>query len=243
MPRGDLSASGGPREEHPDHRNWTARPARPVFYGLFARLSDRFNGKRDADGGLPDIRDPRDEGPAATPTEQLLRTRGEVQKGREHLKFLQSRARRNPGDGLDSLKLLVKEAEAARDTKREALNAIDPKPSREAMTERRSGETGTSEAVVVSRRTAEHAARYRLAEKQYQEASDRVAALRATLERVQSAADLEADVLEIRKRLIDRHADRRVMSYLRSLVRAHRNGAEALDELSRRPPNPEGKTR
>ncbi|ACU75778.1 hypothetical protein Caci_6947 [Catenulispora acidiphila DSM 44928] len=240
--------AGDQQEEHPQYRRWTARPAAPVLYGVLARLSDWLNGRRDAEGGLPDIRDAREGGPAHTPSERLLRARGEVQKGREDLKFAKWRAQRGHKRGLDSLRLQVKEAEERRDAKLQEFNAIEVELPAAALRSRRSGEVGTSEArtseaVVASRRTAEHAARRRRAESEYQKAAEEAAAARADLERFQAGVDLEQNVLETRKRLIDRHGDRRSVSYMRSLIRSHRNGPEVLDELARRHQNPEGSTK
>ena len=235
--------AGGQQEEHPQYRRWTARPAAPVLYGVLARFSDWLNGRRDAEGGLPDIRDAHDGGPAHTPSERLLRARGEVQKGREDLKFAKWRAQRGHKNGLDSLRLRVKEAEERRDAKLQEFNAIEAELPAAALRERRSGEARTSEAVVASRRAAEHAAKRRRAESEFHKAAEEAATARADLERFQAGVDLEHSVLETRKRLIDRHSDRRSVSYIRSLIRSHRNGPEVLDELARRQQNPEGNTK
>jgi hypothetical protein len=224
----------------PKYRHWTAAPARPIRYGLLARLSDWYQGRRDGADGLPDLQLIRDSGPAQTPSEQVIRLTGEVQTLSESLLFDRWRARHPREYGVEPLAAKLKDAEEHRDAKREALKAVSGDLSAEAKREWRSGERRTSSAVIASRRMAEHAARRRLAEDEYRAATERVATAHAELERAKVARDLDLDVQETRRRWIHRHGDRRAASFLRSLIRNHRAGAEMLDELSRRGRTTEG---
>lgn len=200
-------------------REWTARPARPVWYGPAARLADRWAAARDARVGLPDL---EADGKLGTARCEYL---GRVARDRAEREWLAYQAA--CADLLIRLGSSAGRLSAAREslhTARRDLAAMPAEPPAEQLAERRRGEARTEPSVVRARRMREHAKARGSLLAQVRQAQERLATLEGEVANLEAQVQVRFQVAQTRARRVVEHMRRRGAAYLERLARRHPRG-------------------
>jgi hypothetical protein len=222
-------------------RDWGNHPARPVYYGFWPRLVDRWCGKRDGKRGLPGM--PESGGSAGrfvahTPKLDQLRAARNDAVERERLYGMADAARYE--ESLTAARGEAEAAERALERFEMQITALGEQPAEAALATRRAGEAHSDEHVVRHRRQGEHAAKL----------APLVAGNRAAIEqRAQALLDIRRldhviaerlSVSRARGRRLHEHTRRRSANYWYWLIRKHPQAAavmQALDPIDPDLPN------
>jgi ABC transport system ATP-binding/permease protein len=257
------SAPGSPLGGHPTKldyqdrlRLWSARPSRPMRYGIGARLADTYHGWRDGRQGIPrlQIEDPApgpdlggeaDVGRLSTPAPEPVETpwtltlcrRGDVQIDEEWIVHQRESALLFSwfASSITRLATLGRIFGLAADRLDEAAT-----PDPVAFTARRMAERDWSarpSGLVRARRQNDHDRHMRRTEAAFLQVQERFSLAFVDTVVLGDLLERRRAVTRIRVRRIHDHTGRRVGAYWRKLVRVHPHGAHLNARLVPLGPN------
>ncbi len=203
---------------------WDAKPRKPIFYGPFARLADRWAGARDGRAGIPAL--PHETSAAITPYLEIRR--------RHFLDRAEGERRHHEHDVASlhhRLKALQARTAAADEAAAEAgkfLGEMPETPSETFLTTRNAVEQHADEALVRSRRRREHDTARGVRVADDRRARQAAAALRADEAQLGEEIAAKERMLACRVRQLHEHTLRRCGTYKRRLVHKHPDGTALI---------------
>ncbi len=214
--------------------SWDVKPHKPIRYGPFTRLADRWAGRNDGKAGIPPVpaEPPEVPDPALGKTPYLdIRTqhfRDRSERERRHV----VKALEEPFTRRRELDRKIKNAEETLAELQERLGKVPETAPEDQIKSRNVVEQNASEELIRARRQREHTARRsQLVAKEEQLSATRQNYL-VQRDQVDEVIGVQCLILDSRVNQLHRHTLRRVGTYLRRLQRKHPAGAAVLPYLN-----------
>lgn len=207
----------------------TARPEKPIRYGLFARVADRRAGR--VDGGAAVLAAASGRGSAACVTpylaalDQRCRTQAELVRLRTDFDIAPLVERRV------AVRQQIASAEADGAESRKRLEELPESAPADTLSQRNALERAADPELIRIRNQREWDARRRALLAEDRRAVDAVGALRAEEAQLAGAITTRERIGATRVRRLHEHALRRARTYERQLLLHHPDGATLLPQL------------
>jgi len=212
---------------------WDTKPHKPIPYGPFARLADRFAGRGDGNAAIPEIpagpADTADPPVVTTPYLEIRRRHFLDRSEREHRHMLTDTEPVRRDLAAIGPEVAGHEEKAAALRKR--LDEIPEQPDEAALGHRNAVEQHADEALVRARRLREHAGRRGKVQAELDQTLAAVRALRVEAGRLTGLIASREQILATRVRQLHEHSLRRCATYRHHLVRKHPDGSALIPFL------------
>jgi ABC transport system ATP-binding/permease protein len=212
-------------------------PAKPVFYGPFARLADCWAGTADGRAGQPTVPPDLETAPlrgGATPYQEALNRHFRDRAERERLQADIDEA--PTSEQRERVRAQIAAADEKVAERRKRLDAVPETPGDTVLNKRNALEQDTADVLVRARRQREYDAdRARLLAAE-QEAVNETRTLRIEEARLTEAIAARERIASARVRRLHEHTRRRCATYQRHMVHKHPDGPAVSGILELAPP-------
>jgi hypothetical protein len=212
---------------------WDIKPHKPIYYGLVARLADRWAGAKDGRAGMPAL-----PGAAAAAGSPAAVTPYLEIRNRHFLDRSERERRHHEHDAADTCQQLqtvrqqIAAADAAVAEISKRLEELPAIPDATALASRNAVEQHADEALVRTRRQREHDAVRGKVVAQEREAVQAARLLRVEEARLAESVAARQRMLDCRVRQLHQHTLRRCGTYKRRLAHKHPDGTAVLPYLN-----------